>query len=267
MVKLAVIGKDVSQSTSPQIHSFIAKQLKLDITYEKISIPEDEFEERIKGLLTGYDGFNVTIPYKLSVISHLKAVEGDAAAFGAVNTVKTSTLTGYNTDGLGFSQMLESNGVNAQGKRVLLLGAGGAGRSVAKKLLDSGATVEVYDRNGANSRVVAEEFSGITVIDEVKPEPRDIIINATGVGMHKTVGVSPVGEEILSLCDTAVDLIYVPEKSEFLRIAENLGKKIMNGRAMLFYQAYYSDCIYFGLTPSSKQAAELFEKYLKEAVK
>lgn len=267
MIKLAVIGKDVSQSTSPQIHSFIAKQLGYDISYERISVPEERFEEKIPALLREYDGLNVTIPYKLSVIPHLKKVEGDAADFGAVNTVLTSTLTGYNTDGLGFSQMLKSNGVKMEGRRVLLLGAGGAGRSVAKKLRDGGATVEIYDKNGANSRAVAEEFSGVTAIEEVKAEPRSVIINATGVGMHKTVGISPVGEEIISLCDVAVDLIYVPEKSEFLRIAEGLGKKIINGRAMLFYQAYYSDCIYFGLTPSSEQAAALFEKYVKETVK
>ncbi|MDE5766119.1 MAG: shikimate dehydrogenase, partial [Clostridia bacterium] len=60
---------------------------------------------------------------------------------------------------------------------------------------------------------------------------------------------------------------YVPEKSEFLRIAESLGKKIINGRAMLFYQAYYSDCYYFNLTPSATLAADLFKKYLKEVVK
>ncbi|MDE6690582.1 MAG: shikimate dehydrogenase, partial [Clostridia bacterium] len=70
MIKLAVIGKDVSKSTSPQIHSFIAKNLGLEISYEKISIPESDFESKITELLRTYDGMNVTIPYKLSIIPH-----------------------------------------------------------------------------------------------------------------------------------------------------------------------------------------------------
>ncbi len=267
MIKLAVIGKDVSKSTSPQIHSFIAKELGLEISYERISVPEEEFESAIGELLKNYDGLNVTIPYKLSVIPHLKGIEGDALSFGAVNTVVTETLKGYNTDGLGFKQMLDSNGVVVNGKSVLLLGAGGAGRSVAKKLLDAGAKVEIYDKNTANAQAVAAEFDGVTVIDEVTAKPRKLIINATGVGMHKSVGISPVPAEILKGCEVAVDLIYEPEKSEFLRIAELQGKKIINGRAMLFYQAYYSECYYWNLTPSPETAAELFKKYLKELVK
>lgn len=267
MLKLAVIGKDVSKSTSPQIHGFIADELKLEISYEKISVPEAEFESRIGGLLKNYDGLNVTIPYKLSVIPHLKGTEGDALAFGAVNTVVTSTLKGYNTDGLGFMQMLESNNVKVKGETVLLLGAGGAGRSVAKKLADAGAKVEIYDKNTANAKGVAAEFKGVTVVDGVAAMPRKLIVNATGVGMHKTEGISPVPAGILKECQVAADLIYEPEKSEFLRIAEALGKKIINGRAMLFYQAYYSECYYFNLTPSPETAAQLFKKYLKETLK
>ena len=93
-MKLTVIGKDVSRSTSPEMHSFIAKYLGKEITYDKISIPEEQFEDRIDGLLSEYDGLNVTIPFKLSVIPHLKKLDGDAPVFGAVNTVITSTLTG-----------------------------------------------------------------------------------------------------------------------------------------------------------------------------
>lgn len=267
MIKLAVIGKDVSKSTSPEIHNFIASELGLEISYEKISIPEEQFESRIDGLIKSYDGFNVTIPYKLSVIPHLKRTEGDATAFGAVNTVLASTLTGYNTDGLGFMQMLNSDGVKVNGCEVLLLGAGGAGRSVAKKLSDAGAYVEIYDRNFTNAESVAGQFASVSALKEVAPKKRKLIVNATGVGMHKTEGLSPVGAEIIEGCEVAVDLIYVPEKSEFLRIAEDLGKKIINGRAMLFYQAYYSDCIYFDLNPSPEIAAKLFKKYLKEVVK
>ena len=263
-MKLAVIGKDVSRSTSPEMHSFIAKYLGKEITYDNISIPEEQFADRIDGLLSEYDGLNVTIPFKLSVIPHLKKLDGDAPVFGAVNTVITSTLTGYNTDGLGFMLMLTNAGIDAKGKKVLLLGAGGAGRSVAKKLLDDGAEVEIYDKFTSNAEAVAAEFNGIKCVKEVLPEKRYLIINATGVGMHKTVGISPVGEDVLSGCEVALDLIYTPEKSRFLEIAEGLGKKILNGRAMLFYQAYYAECIYFGIAPDDGVAKRLFEAYLKE---
>ena len=263
-LKLAVIGKDVSKSTSPEIHSFIAERLGYAVDYQKLSVSEDDFENRIEDFFEEFDGFNVTIPYKLSVIPHLNKVEGDARVFGAVNTVLTKDRSGNNTDGLGFMLMLKTNGVDVKGKKALLLGAGGAGRSVAKKLADGGARVFVYDRSKESAKAVAAEFEGVTALDEIANENYYLIINATGVGMHKTEGISPVGEELLSKTEIAVDLIYTPKKSKFLQIAESLGKQIINGSAMLFYQAYYSECIYFGFTPDEIQAKTLFNEFSKE---
>lgn len=263
MLKLAVIGKDVSKSSSPQIHSFIASSLGLGISYGKISVPESSFEFEIDGLLKQYDGLNVTIPYKLSIIPHLKKVEGDAQVFGAVNTVVTSTLTGYNTDGQGFKLMLENEGVGLSGKRALLLGAGGAGRSVAKKLADAGAEVFIFDRNTHKAEAVAKEF-GVVALPQPDPKPYFAVVNATGVGMHQTEGVSPVGAELLKKTDVAVDLIYEPAKSRFLEIAESFGKKIINGGAMLFYQAYFAQRIYFGEEADAAQAKKLYEEFREE---
>lgn len=259
--RFAVIGKDVSKSDSPAMHTFIARRLGFEIEYEKISVAEEQFAAVAEQLFARLDGFNVTIPYKLSVLPYLKRLEGDARVFGAVNTVVTGSRTGYNTDGLGFMQMLSCNGIDARGKRVLLLGAGGAGRSVAKKLLDGGAQVYLYDVRRQSAEAVAQEFAGVTALYEVENVPYYAVINATGVGMHKTEGVSPVGADLLKQCEVAVDLIYTPPKSAFLQIAENLGKKIVNGQAMLFYQAYYAACIYLGLQPHGAQAKALFEEY------
>lgn len=262
-MRFAVIGKDVSKSSSPYMHAFIASRLGAEITYDKISVPENEFESKIDGLLKEYDGLNFTIPYKLTVIPHLKRIVGDAKTFGAVNTVKTDALTGYNTDGLGFELMLKNNGVNAKGRKVLIIGAGGAGRSVAKKLLDCGAEVYIYDRTAERAADVAEEFTGVVAVEEIQLTPYYAVINASGVGMHNTEGVSPVGLDLLELCEVAVDLIYVPAKSEFLRLAETLGKKIVNGESMLFYQAYYAECVYLDLNPSAEVAKALFEEYIR----
>ena len=221
ILNLAVIGKDVSKSDSPRIHDFIAKQMGNRINYKSVSVPENKFESEIDGLMKEYDGFNVTIPYKISVIPHLRKISGDALVFGAVNTVDTRTETGYNTDGLGFSLMLKADGVEVRGKTALVFGAGGAGRSVAKKLADAGATVSVYDKKFENCLAVADEFEGIIPLENIKIQPYNLIVNATGVGMHATEGISPADGELLKMCSVALDLIYVPEKSRFLEIAEN----------------------------------------------
>jgi len=263
-LKLAVIGKDVSKSESPKMHKFIAGKLGFDVRYDNISVPEEEFEARIEGLFKEYDGLNVTIPYKLSVIPHLKSVTGDAAAFGAVNTVKTGVRTGYNTDGLGFMLMLKNNGVEVAGREILVMGAGGAGRSVAKKLYDGGAEVYVFDKRFESAKAVADEFSGVTALKTVPIKSYFAIVNATGVGMHRTEGISPVPDGLTSLCEVAVDLIYYPAKSRFLQNAEALGKKIINGEAMLFYQAYYAECIYWNVEPDERLAKRLFEDYRTE---
>ncbi|MDE5897117.1 MAG: hypothetical protein K2H43_04825, partial [Clostridia bacterium] len=133
----------------------------------------------------------------------------------------------------------------------------------------------VFERDAARSSAVCEEIGGFTPLPEGTVQPVDVMINFTGIGMHDTVGQTPsvtfaggevkaVGEELLSLCGTAVDLIYVPKQSEFLRVAHALGKKTVNGEAMLFYQAYYGDCILLNREPSAGEAKELWRKYTEE---
>lgn len=265
-LNLAVVGKDVSKSQSPQIQAFLAEKLGYNIDYKKISIAESDFAGNAHKLFETLDGFNVTIPYKLSIIPYLNKVEGDAHVFGAVNTVKTATKTGYNTDGLGFELMLKNGGVEVNGKNVLVLGAGGAGRSAVKKLIDSGARVTLYNRSFEKAQAVANEFKSVICAGQLENKPYYAIINATGVGMHKTVGISPVGDELLSLCEVAVDLIYEPQKTRFLQIAESFNKKTVNGLAMLFYQAYYSACIFADLPADEKQAERLFKEYKREQI-
>lgn len=273
MLKLAVIGKDVSQSQSPAMHTFLLHALGEECSYEAVSIPPEKFHERAEGLFETYDAFNVTIPFKTDIMPYLKELKGDAKTFGAVNVVLSKSRTGYNTDGMGFLLMLENAGVSVRGKDVLVLGAGGAGRSCIKKLAEAGANVFAYERDEKRLEAVAKEFGCFVPLSEVEARRYGVIFNCTGIGMHKTVGMTPsvrakageqpVGEELLSLCDTAVDLIYVPKESEFLRIARTLGKKTVEGGPMLFYQAYYGDCIYVGREPKAEEAKRLYEEYLK----
>ncbi len=272
MLKLAVVGKDVSQSQSPSMHTYILRNLGAKCSYETVSVPPAQFTERAEELFSRFDAFNVTIPFKGEIIPFLRRTEGDARVFGAVNTVVSATRTGYNTDGEGFSLMLKNAGVEISGKTALVLGAGGAGRSCCKKLADGGAVVSVYERDEERLYGVYRELGGFSPLTEVPVAPFDIVVNCTGIGMHDTVGktpavvfsggtAEPVGGQLLSLCGTAVDLIYVPAQSEFLRIAASLGKKTVNGAPMLFYQAYYADCIYLGRTPDAAEAKALYEGY------
>ena len=152
-----------------------------------------------------------------------------------------------------------------------MLGAGGAGRSCIYKLAQAGAAVFAYERSAGRLDAVHAELGGFVPLRTVEPASYDLIVNCTGIGMHDTVGKTPsvrtargevpVGEELLSRCGAAVDLIYEPAQSEFLRIAASLGKKTVNGNAMLFYQAYYSDCIYLERAPSAAEAKTFYEQY------
>ena len=138
MLKLAVIGKDVSKSLSPAMHAFLLGKMGAAHTYEAVSIPPAQFADCAPALFSRFDAFNVTIPFKADIMPFLGSIEGDARTFGAVNTVVSRTRTGYNTDGLGFLLMLENAGLDIKGRTVLVLGAGGAGRSCIYKLAQAG---------------------------------------------------------------------------------------------------------------------------------
>jgi shikimate dehydrogenase len=268
--KLGVIGRDVSKSQSPKIHGFIARALHKELSYDLVSIPPEEFENRIDDVLLKYDGLNVTIPYKLAVIPYLEKIADAAEKVGAVNTIVCGTY-GYSTDGEGFMLMLKTEHIDVQGKSVLMLGAGGAARAVVYELLKAGAFVAIYSRTFAKVTALCESIGEVNgqcaqALQTVENNPEfDIVINATGVGMHESVGVSPCSQKLLKGCDTAIDLIYQPAKSEFLAIAERNGKKILNGLGMLFYQAYLAQCYYWNITHiDTEQAKELFLAYQRE---
>ncbi len=273
MIHLAVVGKDVSASDSPAIHRYIFSRLGLKCEYDKISIPPSEFSARAEELFARYDGFNVTIPFKGEIIPYLKELRGDARVFGAVNTVKAGERLGFNTDGEGFALMLENGGFDVKDKTALVLGAGGAGRSVIHKLCSLGAMVSAYERSEERLFEVYRELGGFTPRKELETAPYDFIFNCTGVGMHDTVGRLPSAmrrdgertvEDLVELCGAAVDLIYVPAESEFLRVAKRYKKPTMNGAAMLFYQAYFADCIYLARTPRAEEAKALYLGYTEE---
>ena len=262
-LRLGLVGKDVSASDSPKIHRFLSKELGCELSYECISTDSAGFDNAARYFLGDFDGFNITIPYKRDIMEYLDAIVGDAVAYGAVNTVVSRTRTGYNTDGLGFMQMLRIHGVEVDGKRVLILGAGGAGRSSAVALKQAGASVSLYQRRRAELEETCAQL-GVAAADNPEAGGYDIVINSTGVGMHNTVGKSPVSDRAFDGASIAVDLIYRPKKSEFLRLAQERGLQTVSGGAMLFLQAYYADCLFLGREPSNQEAERLYRKWVAE---
>ena len=263
ILRLGLVGKDVSRSDSPRIHTFLLNHFGCDCEYELFSVTKENFDSAMTRLLGDFDGFNVTIPYKRDVMAYLDEVAGDAFDCGAVNTVLTATRQGFNTDGMGFLLMLRLAGIETLGKKVLVLGGGGSGRSTAAALKNAGANVYVYQRRREKLEELCNEL-GVSIAEDPESGGYDILVNCTGVGMHDSEGTSPVTTQAFAGASYAVDLIYVPAESEFLRLAKAQGIATLNGKAMLFYQAYYADCIYLGKEPDDAEAKELYKAFLGE---
>lgn len=262
-LRLGLVGKDVSKSDSERIHRFILNELGVACEYERFSVDKENFDSVMRRLLGDFDAFNVTIPYKRDVMGYLDEITGDALEYGAVNTVINAESRGYNTDGVGFLLMLRNAGVEFKDKKILVLGAGGSGRSSAVALKKAGGKVYIYQRNQEKLQETCKALQ-LTPATDAEEGGYDIVINCTGVGMHDTEGRSPVTKNAFTGAEWAVDLIYVPRKPKFLQLAEECGVKTLNGAAMLFYQGYFADCLFLGLTPDDAQAKDLYEKYLEK---
>lgn len=236
MKKCGLLGEKLSHSYSPQIHTHLGDYPYL--LYEKA---REEVEDFV--LRGDFDAINVTIPYKKTVVPFCTRLSTVARRLGSVNTLlrtEDGGLFGHNTDYFGFSYMLDKSGVSPEGKKVLVLGSGGASVTVSAVLRDRGAAkVIVISRSGEDNY---ENLS--------RHYDAEIIVNTTPVGMYPHPGISPVKLSEFPSCRAALDLIYNPEKTAFLLEAEALGIPHVNGLTMLVAQAKES-AEYFGDTPLS----------------
>src|SRR5690554_3078659 len=134
---LAVIGDPIEHSLSPKIHNTLCQKLNLNYVYVPFRVEPAYLEDAVRGFkAAGLSGFNVTIPHKQNIIKYLDEVDLEAQLMGAVNTVKiiNGRLIGFNTDGIGFIRSLQRNGIEVNGKNIMILGAGGAARGIAIKM-------------------------------------------------------------------------------------------------------------------------------------
>lgn len=261
MIRLAVIGDPIAHSLSPWVHGGVMKQLGISYTYEKVQVKKGELEQFLDYARTEkITGFNLTMPHKVDIIPYLDVMDDEAKLFGAVNTVKIEDgkLLGFNTDALGYVLDLESRGYSFQNSRVVILGAGGVVRTLARKAASMGAKeICICNRTKEKAAEIAEMVvseTGTPVfvrnfsLDEIceAVENCHILINGTPLGMH---GVGRDFED-LSFLDAipesalVSDLIYNPEKTSLLKRAEEKGLTTMNGMGMLIYQGILADELY-----------------------
>jgi shikimate dehydrogenase len=254
--KYGVVGNPIAHSRSPEIHQRFAQQTRQKISYERIEIPLDGFEDRALALReAGYRGLNVTVPFKLDAAKLSDDLTPRARLAGAVNTLKFDgdTILGDNTDGIGFVRdVRERLKFNLADGSILVLGAGGAVRGLLGSLLDeSPRWMAVANRSHSRAEELAEEF-GVEAIhfDEIPAEHFDLIINGTTTGLnHEAPAIDP---ETFNDCALAYDLVYAPEPTPFMQLAIAGGaKQVVDGLGMLIEQAAESFLLWRGVRPET----------------
>lgn len=249
---VGLIGYPIEHSLSPAMHNSAFAALSLNWCYLPLPVHPERLGEAVAGLRAlNFVGANVTVPHKEAVISYLDKVTPEAQAIGAVNTivVHESELIGYNTDWLGFQAALSEGGFDPQGKRTVVLGAGGAARAVVYALAQGEAQVTVLNRTPSRAHALVQDFSPLfpslsllslpLTLQTLKERATEshLLVNATPVGMWPEVDKSPWLEDLAFPSHlTVFDLVYNPRQTKLLRQARAAGAKGIGGLGMLVHQ-------------------------------
>jgi len=262
----AVIGDPVKHSLSPVIHNVGFRSLGIDWVYVACEVKEGEAQSALDAMKTlGLRGLSVTMPHKTAIASLVDAVSAASQALHSVNTVEVAadgSLIGHSTDGDGLVASLKEEGVSVNGQAILILGAGGAARSVIDALHRHACRqIFVANRSLDNAQTaVALAPSIATVVSTTDSTSlfeaaanSDIIINATSVGMTKSpeiVSESAISVDLIRPDHIVVDLVYHPIETELLRQARRRGALAIDGLGMLVHQAALQQQIWTGLMPN-----------------
>lgn len=248
-----IIGDPVAHSLSPLMQNEAFAASGLDCCYIPLRVTADDLPAAVAAVrLLGLGGVNVTIPHKERIIPCLDEVDRNAALIGAVNTIvnREGRLVGYNTDGAGFLASLRADdGFDPAGKRVVLLGAGGAARAVSFGLVQSGVSrLAIFDIIGSRAERLATDLAAIAgcvitageLAGDMLPVAlgqADLLVNATPVGMFpNTQAEPPVDLQGLTGRPLIYDLVYNPPETRLLREAAARGCQVLGGTGMLVYQ-------------------------------
>lgn len=247
---MGLIGNPVEHTLSPVIHNTIAENMNENMVYVPFPVADD-IESAIKGAYAlGIQGMNITVPYKSDVIPFLAKLDEEAEIIGAVNTlVRTENgYKGYNTDLPGLYRAILNEGIEVRGSRVIIVGAGGAARAAAfmcafnkaERVVILNRTVEKAERivNEVKEKTgfAAMEAKAITDYHSIEGEGY-LVLQATKVGLYPKTEESPITDEVFFKKVAVVyDLIYTPQQTMFMRLAQGQGVAAYNGLKMLLYQ-------------------------------
>lgn len=285
MREAAVIGSPVSHSLSPAIFSFLAQWLSVtEFHYAAREVQSSELKTFLNDLRqsSGFVGLNVTIPHKEAIVGELDEATPEARAIGAVNVVQVreARLLGHNTDVVGVTKTLEQHHCRVEGESAWVWGAGGAARAVCYALGQEGARiVHIANRDAERGQKLAESigaifprtaFVAIPAGSAAVDGPLSLVVNATPIGM-KNAARSVNAEEFFRLLPKldrtadalAFDLVYNPERTPFLSVAEDSGLRVVGGLDMLIYQALATWEIWFGPAQGLAAAKDDLAEHLR----
>lgn len=254
---LALIGSPVGHSGSPAMYNYCFEKLGMDMVYVAFDVGLEGLSDAMAGIKTlGFKGINITMPCKSAVLEYLDEVSEAARIMGACNVAvnENGRWHGHNTDGIGFVENLKVNGVDVSGKRITLLGCGGAGTAIAVQCALSGAsTLHIFNKKDSffektlqTGKNIGQAVPGCKVtVGDLDDESAvaaaiaesDILVNASRAGMMPepdTMALSSAAplHPGLIVCDT----VYNPKETKLLRLAKEAGCQTIGGIGMLLYQ-------------------------------
>ena len=252
----AVIGHPIGHTMSPFIHKRLFELAGVEADYTQLDIFPEKLGEEYKSVLSALDGYNVTIPHKQSIIPYLDSLDEKARLCGSVNTVRNGEdgSRGFTTDPDGFIRATEAAGITLGG-RIVILGCGGAARSIAFELARRGLELEFAVRPQSVGK------AGLLCLDITRKLPDavvsfglinqivgnvDVLINATPVGMYPNVDELPIVPCAVGRCAAVYDAIYNPLETALVKRAKANGSKAAGGMSMLVWQAAVAQTIWHG---------------------
>lgn len=280
----ALIGSPVGHSGSPAMQNYSFEKLGLDCAYLAFDIQLEKTKDALDAFRTLHvGGFNVTMPCKTEVARLVEHLSPAAELIGACNTVvveEDGTMTGHNTDGVGFVRNLKEHGVEVKGQKIVLLGTGGAATAIAvQAALDGAAEIAIFNQKDefyANGEKTVEKLRkavpgissvsindlGATELLREAVKNADILVNATRAGMSPLEDVIPVPEDVLRPELAVADVVYNPRETLLVRKAKEAGcRAAVGGIGMLLWQGAAAFELFTG---QEMPAAEVKEKFFSE---
>ena len=277
----ALIGSPVGHSGSPAMYNYSFEKLGIDAAYLAFDIPLEKTKDAIDAFRTlNVGGFNITMPNKTAAAQLVDRLSPAAELLGACNTVvveEDKTMTGHITDGIGFVRNLKEQGVGIEGKKIVLLGTGGAATAIAvQAALDKASEIAIFNRKDeffANGEKTVEKIKTAVpsikkiYIEDIDDEKKlgeaiagsDLLINATRAGMSPLENVLPVPEELLHKDLAVADVVYNPRETLLIKKAKEAGcKAAVGGIGMLLWQGAAAFELFTGKEMPAQEVMELF---------